>query len=337
MQAQKNVIAALMEPEAYEGVIGSVKVVQTHISFVFLTETFVYKVKKAVNFGFLDFSTLEKRRFFCEKELDLNRRLCEDMYLEVVPINLSADNSIKINGPGETVEYALKMRRLPQEKIMSTLIEKNQVDKALIDRIAKIIADFHSKAQTNSYIGEFGSLTTIKVNWDENFDQTKDVIGKTISKADYDFIQSKVNNFMETNQALFEKRVVEGKIKDCHGDIHSGNIFVTDKIYIFDAIEFNDRFRYSDTTSDIAFLAMDLDYKHKPDLSNYLINRYVEYSKDTELAKLLPFYKCYRAYVRGKVTGFKLNDSNINPQEKTLATQEAKTYFNLATTYAKQL
>ena len=273
MQAQKPVVEALLSPEAYPEDPGKIELIQTHISFVFLTKNFVYKVKKPVNFGFLDFSTLEKRRFFCEKELELNRRLCPDIYLEVVPINKS--NIIKINGIGETVEYALKMKRLPQEKIMTVLLNENKVDNKTIDEIAKIIAQFHSKAQTSTEINEYGSLKIIKTNWDENFSQTQKYVNQTIPVAEYQFIQNRVNNFMEKNRSLFENRIKNGKIRDCHGDLHSGNIFITDKICIFDAIEFNDRFRYSDVASDVAFLAMDLDFQQRPDLSDYFIERYI--------------------------------------------------------------
>jgi hypothetical protein len=335
MLVQKQVVDALMKPEAYDEDPGSIELVQTHISFVFLTKRFVYKVKKAVDFGFLDFTTLEKRRFFCEKELELNRRLCGDMYLEVVPINKA--DAIKIKGAGETVEYAVKMKRMPQEKMMSKLLEENKVDDRLIDRIAKVLADFHSKAETNRRISEFGSLAIIETNWKENYDQTEECIDKTISEEDFELIRERVEDFMKRNVSLFVKRMVEGRVRDCHGDIHSGNIFVTDGIYIFDAIEFNDRFRYSDVASDIAFLAMDLDYKERADLSDFLIKQYVEYSGDQELTRLLPFYKCYRAYVRGKVTSFKLKDPNVGREEKTAAKKEAKAYFKLASTYTKTL
>jgi aminoglycoside phosphotransferase family enzyme len=142
---------------------------------------------------------------------------------------------------------------------------------------------------------------------------------------------------MEKSKPLFESRINENRIRDCHGDIHSGNIFITDKIYIFDAIEFNDRFRYSDVASDVAFLAMDLDFQQRPDLSNYFIDQYIAYSKDQQLTKLLPFYKCYRAYVRGKVISFKLDDPNVTSEEKKSATKEAKAYFKLAADYAKNL
>jgi aminoglycoside phosphotransferase family enzyme len=335
MLDQKQVIEALMKPETYDEDPGSIELVQTHISVVFLTRNFVYKVKKAVNFGFLDFTTLEKRAFFCEKELELNRRLCGDLYLEVVPINKA--DAVKIKGEGETVEYAVKMKRMPQDKIMSKLLEENKVDDRLVDKIAKIIAEFHSKTETNRRISEFGALPAIGTNWKENYDQTKEFIGKTISNEDFELIRTRINNFMKQNAPLFEKRVKECRIRDCHGDIHSGNIFVSDRIYIFDAIEFNERFRYSDIASDVAFLAMDLDYKERADLSNFLVKKYVEYSGDQELTKLLPFYKCYRACVRGKVTSFKLNDHNISSDDKGAAIEEAKAYFKLAVSYTESL
>jgi hypothetical protein len=335
MIGQEQVIDALMKPEAYEEAPGHVELVQTHISFVFLTSNFVYKVKKSVNFGFLDFTTLEKRRFFCEKELQLNRRLCGDMYIEVTPINKA--ETIKIKGEGKTVEYALKMKRMPQEKIMRSLLEENQVDEKLIDQLAKLIAEFHSKAETSKTISEVGSLVTVKKNWEENFDQTRDYIGKTISKSDFELIQTRIELFMKKNKTLFDKRTAEGKVRDCHGDIHSGNIFVTDRIYIFDAIEFNERFRFSDVAADMAFLAMDLDFRGKMSLSNFFVEKYVKYSGDEELRKLLAFYKCYRACVRGKVVGFKLNDPDVCDKEKKEAKEEAEAYFKLASTYIKEL
>jgi len=328
---QKQVVEALMKPEAYDEEPGKIELVQTHISFVFLTRNFVYKVKKAVDFGFLDFTTLEKRRFFCEKELELNRRLCGDMYVEVVSINRS--DGIRIKGRGETVEYAVKMKRMPEERMMSKLLEEDKVDNRLIDRIAKIIADFHSKAETNKRISEFGSLAVIETNWKENFDQTEEFVGKTISAHDFKLIRERIWDFMKGNVVLFEKRIADGRVRDCHGDIHSGNIFVTEGIYIFDAIEFNERFRYSDVAADVAFLAMDLDFKERTDLSSFFVRRYVEYSGDQELMKLLPFYKCYRAYVRGKVVSFRLKDPSINSNEKNAAIKEAKAYFKLASNY----
>ena len=333
MQDQKQIITDLQKPEAYPENPGKIELIQTHISLVFLTERYVYKVKKDVDFGFLDFSTLEKRRYFCEKELLLNRRLCPEIYLEVVPINKS--EILEVGGKGETVEYALKMKRLPQEKIMTTLLTENQVDRKSVDELASIVAEFHNLAQTNAEISDFGSLKIIKLNWDENFSQTAKYKNKTILEADFQFVQTNINTFMEQNQLLFEKRISESRIRDCHGDLHSGNIFITDKICIFDAIEFNDRFRYSDVAADVAFLAMDLEFQQKPEIADYFIERYQTYSKDHELTKLLTFYKCYRAYVRGKVVSFRLDDPAIKAEDKQAAIQNAQSYFKLAVQYAK--
>ncbi|HTY74432.1 MAG TPA: hypothetical protein VMD05_02580 [Candidatus Nanoarchaeia archaeon] len=331
----EQVVDALMKPDAYEEPPGHVEMVQTHISFVFLTNSFVYKVKKPVNFGFLDFTTLEKRQFFCEKELQLNRRLCGDMYIEVTPINKA--KTIKIKGEGKTIECALKMKRMPQEKIMTKLLEENKVDEKLVDRLAKLIVEFHAKAETSNAISEIGSLGTVKSNWKENFDQTHAYIDETVSSQDFNLIKRRIELFMNKQKSLFEKRTAEGKVRDCHGDIHSGNIFVTDRIYIFDAIEFNERFRYSDVAADMAFLAMDLDFRDKSTLSDFFVKKYVEYSGDEELEKLLDFYKCYRAYVRGKVLGFKLKDDDVCEKEKMEAKNEAKAYFKLAVAYAEKL
>ena len=335
MQTQKEVVDALLTPEAYPQDAGKIELIQTHISFVFLTKNYVYKVKKAVNFGFLDFSTLDKRYAYCKKELELNRRLCPEIYLEVVPITKS--NRIMVNGNGVTIEYALKMKRLPQERIMTLLLKEKKVDKKTIDKIARIVAEFHSKAQTSPEISEFGSLKIVKTNWEENFAQTKKYINQTVPKPEFQFIQTKINTLMEKNKPLFESRIADKRIRDCHGDLHSGNIFITDKICIFDAIEFNDRFRYSDVAADVAFLAMDLDFQQRSDLADYFIERYIGYSKDQQLIQMLPFYKCYRAFVRGKVISFRLDDPNIKSEEKVSATNEAQAYFKLAIEYAKKL
>lgn len=336
MEHQTQVTQALMKPQAYPEDPGKIEMVQTHISFVFLTRNFAYKVKKAVNLGFLDFTTLERRLFFCQEELRLNKRLCDDMYLEVASINKSND-TIKIRGKGETVEYAVKMKRMPEDRIMTKLLDEDKVDNELIDKLAKIIAEFHAKAETNNHIEEFGAFTTIKTNWDENFEQTQKYVEKTIGEENFRLIQERINNFMNENKPLFQNRIAEGRVRDCHGDIHSGNIFVTDKIYIFDAVEVNERFRYSDVAADMAFLAMDLDFKGKAPLSEFFVTKYVEYSGDQGTVRLLPFYKCYRAYVRGKVIGFKLADPNIGDREKEAAAKEAKLYFKLAAAYARTL
>ena len=313
---------SMLNKSAYPEKPSKIQAKETHISWIFLTGKYAYKVKKPVNYGFLDFSTLEKRKYFCEQELKLNRRLCKDIYLSVVPI-AKIKNTIKIGGTGKIIDYALKMKQLPQEKIMSKLLGEGKISEAHISKIAKIISDFHRKA---SRAKKYGDMKTIKFNWDENFQQTNEFIGKSMSRKQYDLIKGKIDNFIGYSKNLFAKRVKTKKIRDCHGDLHSGNIFIADKIYIFDAIEFNERFRYSDIASEIAFMAMDLDYHDKEDLSEHFVNEYIKYSKDEELLKLINFYKCYRAYVRGKVISFMRNEKSY---------KTAKKYFDLAEKYSR--
>ena len=328
---QSEIVDALMDPQVYDEVVDDVSLVQTHVSFVFLSGDFVYKMKKAVNFGFLDFTTLEKRKYYCEKEVELNRRLCGDMYIGVVTINRS--NIIKVKGEGEVVEYLVKMRRIPENHMMAKLLDRGEVNEELIDKMADIIARFHSKAETNKRISSFGSIDVIKSNWKENFEQTHEFINRTISSREFKQLRDKTKSFMAQHKQLFNQRVRNKRIRDCHGDIHTSNIFISDRIYIFDAIEFNERFRYSDVAADLAFLAMDLDFKGKSELSTLLVDRYKRYSGDRMFSELLPFYKCYRAYVRGKVTSFMLKDSNIDSNERTEIVETAKRYFKLALNY----
>jgi hypothetical protein len=336
----KEVIEALMRSASYDEKVENIELIQTHISFVFLTGKFVYKVKKAVDFGFLDFTTLEKRRFYCDEELRINKRLCGDMYLEVVPINKSKEGKIKVKGEGETIEYAVKMRQLPQETMMTRLLEEGKVTKDEIDKIARLLADFHAKAKTGEEVNQYGSVKQVKANWIQNFDQTRDLRGEVIDAKKFDFIEAEVLNFIEKNDALFKQRIANGRVRECHGDVHSGNIFIvknSGRIFIFDAIEFNKAFSCSDIAAEVAFLAMDLDFHGKKDLADFFVERYVRYSKDEKMLKLLPFYKCYRAYVRAKVTGFKLSDPSISIEEKEKAKILTKRYFDLALEYAEEL
>lgn len=331
----KEMLEALKKPEAYDSPVKEIRLIQTHISWVFLTGDFVYKIKKPVDFGFLDFTTLEKRLKFCKRELEINQMFSPEIYIDVLPVN-KFDHMIKINGPGETIDYAIKMKQLPQENLMDRLLDKNLIETKTIDKIVDILMDFYSKTQTHSDPYSMGSIETVKFNWRENFKQVRPFLGKTIGQEAFEAIERKVSEFMEKNSELFGKRLREGKIKWCHGDLHSGNIFVVDdKIYIFDAIEFNERFACSDVVSDIAFLSMDLDFRHKKFLSDYFIKKYIEKSGDSEILKLLNFYKCYRAYVRGKVLGFRTDDPNIPDSEKKEAMDTAKIYFQLALEYAK--
>ncbi len=323
---------ALLEPEAYPEAPGKIELVQTQMSFLFLTDDYVYKVKKPVNLGYLDYTTKEKRQFYCQREVELNRRLCPEVYLGVVPITRDR-SAILVEGRGEVIEHAVKMRRLPQEAMMDVLLADNRVSPEMITSVAQKLVEFHRKAETNADISAFGEVDIITQNTEENFSQTKKYISNTLSPEKYQRIKDYTDSFIEENASLFGKRLADGRIRDCHGDLHAAHICFTNGICIYDCIEFNDRFRYCDVASEVAFLAMDLDHYGRADLSHIFVDAYVAQSQDNELLELLNFYKCYRAYVRGKVESFKLDDPYISKEEKTRVLAKAKNYFELAESY----
>jgi len=328
-----EMVQALLNPKAYpETPPQGIELVQTQMSFVFLTDEHVYKVKKPVNLGYLDYTTLDKRHFYCQREVELNRRLCPAAYLGVVPIRRDKGN-ISIDGQGEIIEYAVKMRRLPQQAMMNVLLTNNKVSPQMVTSVAQKLAEFHQRAETNATISAFGNLDAITKNTEENFTQTKKYIGNTIPQDKYQRIKDYTTTFIKNNAPLFRQRINDGRIRDCHGDLHAAHICFTDDICIYDCIEFSDRFRYCDVASEVAFLAMDLDHYGRADLSRSFVNAYVAQSRDDELLRLLNFYKCYLAYVRGKVEGFKLDDPYIPAEEKTGVLAIARSYFDLAESY----
>ncbi len=325
-------IQALLEPGVFPDSTDTVELVQTQMSFVLLADDYVYKIKKPVNLGYLDYSTLEKRHFYCQKEIELNRRLCPDVYLGVVTVNRH-QGCYAINGKGEVVEYAVKMCRLPQELMMDVLLAENRVSPEMIARLAERLVTFHKQAETSGSISTFGGLETIAHNTEENFGQTEKYFGRAISRHQYQRIRDYTRSFIEDSTALFQKRIEEGYIRDCHGDLHTAHICFKNGICIYDCIEFNDRFRYGDVASEVAFLTMDLDHHGRADLSHSFVDGYIAFSRDRGLKELLNFYKCYRAYVRGKVACFKLDDPYISDEEKERTLAIARRYFELAESY----
>ena len=332
-----TLVSALQIPEIYPDHPAKVDFVQTHVSAIFLTGEHAYKVKKPVDFGFLDFSTLEKRKFYCEQEVVLNRRLCSEIYLGVVEIRLHQGRISLGEGPGAIVEYAVFMKQLPQDCMMERRLSRGEITPALLDKIAAKIAHFHAQAESNSEIASFGTIDTIRHNLEENFSQTEKYIGLSLAAEIFREIQEDTYRFMQKHLSLFNRRISEGRIRDCHGDLHLQHICLTEEIFIFDCIEFNRRFRYSDVAADIAFLLMDLDFHGFSLLSADLGARYLRTSRDWSLFLLLDFYKSYRAYVRGKVLSFRFDDPAIAKAEKGSALEEARVYFRWAHHYAGRL
>ncbi|MEI6206166.1 MAG: AAA family ATPase [Desulfuromonadales bacterium] len=332
-----TILKSLMKPTAYPVQTSTVELVQTHVSWIFLTETHAFKIKKPVNFGFLDFSSIDRRRFYCNEELRLNRRLCPDIYEAVVELRESTRTGVAFYGSGPIIDYAVMMKRLPADNMLDILVESGKATTADMKNVADVISTFHAKALSSPYISNFGSLEKIQFNWRENFEQLI-TFTTTLPATEQEIIRSWVMTFIETNRDLFNRRKEQGFIRECDGDLHLENIcLVEDRVYIFDCIEFNERFRFCDTTADLAFLLMDLDFHNRSDLSEAVIKAYSAASGDSDLSELIDFYKIYRAVVRGKVESFRLNDSGIPANERESAQRRAIRYFRLARGYIERL
>ncbi len=330
-------IEAMKKPEFYPHKPAEVEFIQTHISCVFIAGDFVYKVKKPLKFDFLDFTTLAQRKFFCEEELQLNKRLAPGTYLDVVAISRTVQGDVTLDEGVEIIDYAVRMKKLPPDRMLKTLLARGTADAKTMDALAEKIALFHRNARTGNSIDDMGKIENIRHNNEENFTETADFIDVTIPECQYRFISDYVNKFLLKNKTCFEKRITDHRIRDCHGDLHLDHICMNEEITIFDCIEFNERFRWGDVAEDVAFLTMDIDFNGWPDHAESFIQSYVKYSRDSGLLKLLNFYRCYYAYVRGKVTSFRLLQKGMNADEQLEITETAKRYFDLAYTYAARL
>jgi aminoglycoside phosphotransferase family enzyme/predicted kinase len=343
--AQKRLISFLESPKSYPHTPAEVHSLQTHISWVFIASPFVFKVKKPANLGFLDFSTLEKRRHFCQREIELNRRLCPEVYLGVVPIYRSASD-FSFNGQGEiappatpshsdagVAEYSVKMRELPIGWFLSELLAKGLVGETEINRVISTLRRFYESESPTPEIERWGTPEKMKISTDENFAQVKPFVGQTISPAASEAIRHYTNQFYVANKNLFRERIQQHRILDCHGDLHLDHIHLTSEATtIFDCIEFNDRFRFIDVANDLAFLAMDFDFHGRRDLGNLFLRNAAREFRDGEMLKITNFYKCYRAFVRGKVESIQtIEPETLKPEEHA---QQATRYFRLALQYA---
>lgn len=326
----------LENPDSYEHAPGSVEHVQTHISHVFIADPYVYKFKKPVNFEFLDFSTLEKRKHYCQREVELNRRLCEDIYLGVVPVREQGDTfQIGEKGEGTVVDYAVKMKRMSEEYFLHSYIDRDELNQDHLDRIAGTLSEFYNCQKPDREISQWGEIDKVRYNTDENFRQTKPFIGDTIDHYSYRAIKKYTGQYFNRFHELFESRIKNNCIVDGHGDLHLEHIHITpEKVRIYDCIEFNDRFRYGDTAADLAFLAMDLDFNRCSREERYFINRMAELLKDPELLIHLDFYKCYRAYVKGKVKSLQSAEEEVGEENREKAGKRARDYFDLSLHYA---
>ena len=334
----RKLIKSLLKPAAYPEPTAEVRLIETHVSFIFITDRFVYKVKKPVDFGFLNFTTLDRRRFYCEEEVRLNSRLCPEIYLGVVELRSSPAGAAfaarsERSGPGTLIDYAVKMKRLPEERMLARLLESGELPPSRLQELARVIAEFHAGAARGERIDLQGSPEAIRANWEENFRQANACAALTLPARDLALMRAWVERFLAEQAGLLRDRVAGGFIRECDGDLHLGNICLTDRICIFDCIEFNERFRFIDTAADIAFLLMDLEYAGRADLCPPFLEAYQEASGDRGLPPLLGFYQAQRAFVRGKVKSFRLAEEGVPAEEARATRAAASRYFRLARGY----
>ncbi len=331
-------IKSLHRTSIFSHNVENVVLIQTHISYVILAGDFVYKWKKPVDFGFLNFSDLPKRKKYCEEELRLNRRLCPDLYLNLVALcDVNGEHVLRDvdDIDGDVVEYGVKMSRMDQSKLMGELLAQDAITEKHLDKIVDKLVPFYEQAEWSDELNEFGTAKGFGVNVHENFEQTVSFIGGgALDQESFDLIKEYSLNLL-SHEDLFEERIKAGKVRDCHGDLYSANICLEEDVQIFDCIEFNERFRYSDVAADIGFLAMDLDFHGKADLANYFVDRYVQISGDATLLKVINFYKIYRAYVRAKIALFTSTDPNVSEDFAKECVTTAGKYFQLAVGYCK--
>jgi len=331
---REAMVSDLQRVDRYTPQPDLVELVQTHASWVFLAGDHVYKVKKPVNFGFLDFSTLAKRRFCCEEELRLNRRLGGDYYLKLEEI-VSRDGGYFYGGPGTVVDYAVVMRRLPESFLMRNLLAQGELKNEHLAALANLLQSFYEQAQVFKD-GRFGTRERVRFDVEENFSQTEVFINDTILARDFKRIVDFSRSFLEQRHKLFVQRVRGGFIREGHGDLHMEHICMPpgQLPVVYDCIEFNQRFRRLDVVNDIAFLAMDLEVNNRFDYAAIFLACCREKLGSLFEPELLFFYKCYRAYVRGKVWSFISSDLNLDESAREQARVRAGRYFKLATIYA---
>ena len=313
----------------------AIEKVQTHASVVLLTGDYAYKLKKSVNFGFLDYSTLAKRKHFLEQELALNQAIAPEIYLEVLPISQSGQKLI-LGDSTNPVEYTLKMYQFPKGCLLSNLFEQGQLTDEMMVALGKVVAKFHQKTRTNDYINAFGDIKIIKKAIEDNYTATRPYLDITQTPKRFQATQQFTETFFTVHKAAFQQRQANHKIRECHGDLHLGNIcFWHNQLQLFDRIEFNEEFRFVDVMYDVAFTVMDLTLKDGVELANIFLNTYVEQTGDWQGLEVLPLYLCRQAYVRGKVTSLLLDDPQITSKKKTESLATAQTYFQLAWKYAQ--
>ena len=329
-------IAGLSRPGAYPHAAEAVEVVQTHISVVFLAGDRAYKVRKPVDLGFLDFTTLDKRRADCAAEVRLNRRLAPAVYLGVEPITRGEDGALRLGGAGEPVEWAVAMARLPAERTFEALLERGELGPELLAETGRRLAAFHARAARGPEIDRWGRFEVVAGNARENFAQTERFVGATVSAPVWRRLSELTERELAAHRALIEERAAGGVTRDTHGDLHLDHVYSLpdreppDDLPVIDCIEFNQRFRYADPVSDAAFLAMDLAFHGRDDLAGAFAEAYFSAAGDEPGRLLMTHYTAYRAVTRGKVESMTLGEEEVPAGQRWRELQRARAHYLLA-------
>jgi hypothetical protein len=337
---QTDVIKAMQDPQFYPQPEQSVDFIQTHISCLFLTSRDVYKLKKPVNLGFLDFSTLEKRLFYCQEEVRLNTRLAPTVYEGVLPVSRD-NNGQYFLGQQEgalIVDYVVHMRRLSEDSMFPALLKQGRVDNDLLQELADLLAGFHAHAREVPRESELGSLTLIRRNIEENFEQTEMLKDRAISSRRHRLLRQLMLWSLNQHHDLYSLRHAQGKTRECHGDLRMEHICLFEgQLIAFDCIEFNERFRFIDTAADLSFLLMDMEFSGYWEQAATLLHAYVHSSGDHDLLFVVNLYKAYYALTRGKVFGIESTEQEFSPQERHQAMDMATQFLDLAWSYTVKL
>ncbi len=311
---------------------------ETHISRVLIGAREVWKLKKPVSLGFLDFSTSEKRRAACEAEVVLNRRLAPEAYLGVIPVTRDDQGRHAFAGKGEVVDWAVLMRRLPESHRLDRRLASGRLDDSQLEALAVKLANFHAEARCDAHTAQFGTIEAIAYNVRENFDQVREKLPLIRSQPEAHALEELQNSFLNRHAALFAERIQRGRVRDGHGDLRLGQIYLDDDgdATILDCIEFNERFRFGDVAGDVGFLSMDLAAHGYPRQAEILLAAYAQAAQDFDLYRLIDFYQSYRACVRGKVALLTAADTDIPAEARSRAEEEARRYYHLALSFLQR-
>lgn len=343
LEAQAHLVSAMHDPARYPHPAGAVLHIETHISHVLLAGDYVYKIKKPVDLGFLDFTTLKARRFYCEEELRLNRRFAPKLYLEVVAIGGSLEAPV-LGAATAAIEYAVKMRRFPQEALFDRLAETGELECRHIDALASVIADFHGGAARAAATDPYGSAAAIEAPMRQNFEQIRGLIGsdvgREIAAATRRGALDEIENWSRNRHAelapVFAARHAQGFVRECHGDLHLGNVAWVDGAALpFDCIEFNPNLRWIDVMSEVAFLIMDLRMRGRDDFANRFLDAYLERSGDYAGLAVLDDYLVYRAMVRAKIAAIRAGQADAGEEVRRQATADCDAHLALAQRFIK--